>query len=200
MNTGKILMYFFSCVSVLIKVVQTAMCAKGNSCLGARSTCLRSGCCAQRHTPVLNTFFGVRCNTLPLWIRYTFKMTSFQFGHVIVLFLFIFFRVLEPKCQDFKRNVKRAAVANIKTLKKSSAEILYLSKSSGRRAKSVFCDFNFPKLRRVWGNVLWTAVREKGCFTQSPLKSQSAPDWNCRLWENVCNYCGQTTNATDLII
>lgn len=58
MNTGKNLVYFCECVCVLIegKVIQTAMCAEGNSCLGAWSTCLRSGCRAQRHIPMLNTF------------------------------------------------------------------------------------------------------------------------------------------------
>jgi len=58
MNTGKFFINFcWVYVCVLIEVGQTALCAKGNSCLVVRSTCLRAGCSAQRHTAARNTFF-----------------------------------------------------------------------------------------------------------------------------------------------
>lgn len=42
MNAGKILILFLLSLVVLGRVIQSAMCAEGNSCLRARSTCLRS--------------------------------------------------------------------------------------------------------------------------------------------------------------
>lgn len=61
MNTGKILVHFFfsrACV-VWSKCFKLRCARTGNSCLRARSTCLRSGCCAQRRQILgVNSFQG----------------------------------------------------------------------------------------------------------------------------------------------
>lgn len=104
MNTGKIFSYFSVCV--LIKVVQTAMCANGNSCLGARSTCLRSGCCAQRQILVPDTFSGsgvtlATVNQTHLFNDWLSLRLCDYFSHSSSL------PCPSPKCQDFRRNVKK---------------------------------------------------------------------------------------------
>lgn len=63
MNTGKNFIYFFL---FSLKWFKVRCARKGNSCLGAWSTCLRSGCCAQRQIPVLSTFSGSGVKHSPL--------------------------------------------------------------------------------------------------------------------------------------
>lgn len=104
-------------VCVFVKVVQTAMCAEGNSCLGACGAPVCALAVAhKRQIPMLSTFSGSGVK-LSGMTRYTFKMSDFQIGCEIfffILFLFSFVRI-KPRCQDSERNMKKGSWTHIKT-------------------------------------------------------------------------------------
>lgn len=136
MNTGKISLYFLClcvCASVLTQVVQTALCAEGNSCPRAWSTCLRSGCCAQSQIPVLNTFRGQVWHT-PRWLCYTVFNEQLSGRPCVYFFfhsLFYLARISNSaKCQDLKPSAIRAAllISKLKKHKNHKHMVLYIRK------------------------------------------------------------------------
>lgn len=79
MNTGKISILFFSFATRLGEVIESALCAEGNSCLPASSTCLRSWLLRLKVDSRAECFFGMKWHTansgfsLPLEHFFFFK-------------------------------------------------------------------------------------------------------------------------------